>query len=575
MKMKIMKITDIKIGHRLAIGFGMVIILMFALTITGIAQIRAGNQSLSKIEQDFYPKTVMANTLKDQLNQSARSMRNLLLVTDADNVKEELAGIEETNGITEQIFGKFDKATNSAEATQLLGDAKNARAKYASAQADFVKTVGAGQLEIARAVQLSQVTSHQRIYAASLDKLGRFHDQLVASASKEGEQASRTAGMVMIILSVAAGILAVLVGLWINRSITRPLNKALEIAKRVAEGDLTSVVEVESDDETGRLLKALKDMNRSLAKTVDQVRHGTRTIAVASRQIASGNADLSARTESQASSLEETASSMEELTTTVTQNAENAQQANQLVISATDFAIKGGQVVGEVVETMGSIKNSSRKIVDIIGVIDSIAFQTNILALNAAVEAARAGEQGRGFAVVAAEVRSLAQRSAGAAKEIKTLIADSVSKVDAGSKLVDQAGKTMEEIVNSVMHVADIMKEITAASREQSAGIAQVNQAIVQMDAMTQQNASLVEQAAAAADSLQDQALTLTDAVSVFKLKTQVRTASVQQPPIVVLRDQVRPLSSRPQPLPGRIEQQSAVRQKSSVGASGDEWEEF
>ncbi|MDO9219681.1 MAG: methyl-accepting chemotaxis protein, partial [Thiobacillus sp.] len=266
------------------------------------------------------------------------------------------------------------------------------------------------------------------------------------------------------------------------------------------------------------LMQAMQAMNSSLANIVSQVRTGTETISVASRQIASGNADLSSRTEQQASSLEETASSMEELTSTVKQNAENARQANQLVQSTAEVAVKGGQVVGQVVTTMASIKDSSRKIADIIGVIDSIAFQTNILALNAAVEAARAGEQGRGFAVVASEVRNLAQRSAGAAKEIKSLIEDSVSQVDVGGKLVDEAGKTMGEIVTSVKRVTDIMGEIAAASQEQSAGIEQVNQAITQMDDVTQQNAALVEQAAAAAESLQEQADSLAQAVSVFKL---------------------------------------------------------
>jgi methyl-accepting chemotaxis protein len=266
------------------------------------------------------------------------------------------------------------------------------------------------------------------------------------------------------------------------------------------------------------LLQALKDMNESLVRIVGEVRAGTDTIGTASGQIATGNLDLSSRTEAQAGSLEQTAGSMEELTSTVKQNADNARQANQLVVSASDVAVKGGAVVGQVVHTMGSIKESSRKIVDIIGVIDGIAFQTNILALNAAVEAARAGEQGRGFAVVATEVRNLAQRSAAAAKEIKALIGDSVEKVDAGSKLVDDAGATMNEIVTSVKRVADIMSEITAASQEQSTGIEQVNQAIAQMDEATQQNAALVEEAAAAAMSMQDQAGNLSMVVSVFKL---------------------------------------------------------
>jgi methyl-accepting chemotaxis protein len=257
---------------------------------------------------------------------------------------------------------------------------------------------------------------------------------------------------------------------------------------------------------------------------VGQVRTGSETIDVATREIAAGNADLSARTETQASSLQQTASSMEELTQTVKQNAENARQANQLVVSASDFALKGGAVVSQVVDTMGAIKESSRKIVDIIGVIDGIAFQTNILALNAAVEAARAGEQGRGFAVVAAEVRNLAQRSAGAAREIKDLINNSVEKVDTGSKLVDEAGATMDQIVNSVKHVAGIMSEITAASQEQSTGIEEINRAVSHMDEMTQQNAALVEQAAAAAYSMQDQAQRLSQAVSVFNLGAELRS---------------------------------------------------
>jgi len=286
----------------------------------------------------------------------------------------------------------------------------------------------------------------------------------------------------------------------------------------VADGDLTSRIESSSRDETGQLMLALKNMNASLATVVSGVRQGTDAIATASGEIAAGNQDLSSRTEEQASSLEQTAASMEELTSTVKQNADNARQANQLALSASEVAVKGGNVVGQVVDTMASINASSKKIVDIIGVIDGIAFQTNILALNAAVEAARAGEQGRGFAVVASEVRSLAQRSGAAAKEIKGLIDDSVGKVNTGSQLVGEAGKTMAEIVGSVKRVTDIIGEITAASQEQSTGIEQVNQAIAQMDQVTQQNAALVEEAAAAAQSMQEQAASLVGAVSVFRL---------------------------------------------------------
>jgi methyl-accepting chemotaxis protein len=408
--------------------------------------------------------------------------------------------------------------------------------------------------------------------------------QSAAKADFEHSQSMYAVVRNMSILAILAGLaLAAAVGVWVINSISKPITAAVRIAKNVAAGDLSQEIEVRSADETGQLLQALKDMNHSLSMTIGQVRQGTETISVASREIASGNADLSARTESQASSLEETASSMEELTSTVRQNAENARQANQLVVSASDVAMRGGRVVGEVVQTMGSIKDSSRKIVDIIGVIDGIAFQTNILALNAAVEAARAGEQGRGFAVVAAEVRNLAQRSAGAAKEIKSLISDSVEKVDAGGKLVDEAGKTMDEIVTSVKHVADIMNEITAASSEQSNGIEQVNQAITQMDEMTQQNAALVEQAAAAADSMQQQAGTLAQAVAVFKLSSsndssrglgnQMALAPAEPP----LRH-VSQLAAKPSSFaPSKAVAVPAPRPKAPAGApgSGDDWEEF
>jgi methyl-accepting chemotaxis protein len=305
---------------------------------------------------------------------------------------------------------------------------------------------------------------------------------------------------------------------WLIGFVTRPLLEAVDVANAVAKGDLTRQIEVKSGDETGQLLQALKNMNESLTGIVTEVRGTTDSIITSSHEIAQGNADLSQRTEEQASNLEETASSMEELTSTVRQNAENARQANQLASNASDIAVKGGQVVGDVVHTMASISDSSKKIVDIISVIDGIAFQTNILALNAAVEAARAGEQGRGFAVVAGEVRSLAQRSAAAAKEIKTLIDDSVGKVDAGTRQVNQAGTTMTEIVQAVKRVTDIMAEIAAASNEQSAGIEQVNQAITQMDEMTQQNAALVEEAAAAAEAMEEQGNALYEAVGTFKV---------------------------------------------------------
>jgi methyl-accepting chemotaxis protein len=379
-----------------------------------------------------------------------------------------------------------------------------------------------------------------------------------------------------------------LAGWVVLRSVIDPLDDAVHIAEKIAVGDLTSTIRPEGSDEASKLLFALKEMNNSLMRIVTDVRIATDTISTASGQIASGNMDLSSRTESQASSLEETASSMEELTSTVKQNADNARQANGLAMSASEVAVKGGSVVSEVVHTMGSINDSSKKIVDIIGVIDGIAFQTNILALNAAVEAARAGEQGRGFAVVATEVRSLAQRSAAAAKEIKTLIGDSVEKVDAGAKLVDQAGATMQEIVASIGRVTDIMGEITAASQEQTAGIEQVNMAISQMDDAVQQNAALVEEAAAAAQSMQNQASNLSMAVSVFKVNkpdngakttraipTGKKPAPTPMPstkPVAAIKSvpstAVAPVSSGSL----KIDKQLVV---SKTGGNSDDWEEF
>ena len=372
---------------------------------------------------------------------------------------------------------------------------------------------------------------------ATLQELTGFLAKRAETDNNAVNTSITNTGYVMTAVLLVGTLLSVMAGILLIRGITLPLNAAINVARRVAKGDLSGHIEVRSTNEIGQLLQALKDMNASLAEIVQNVRSSTDTIGAASSQIAMGNLDLSSRTEQQASSLEETASSMEELTGTVKQNGDNARQANQLALSASEVATKGGDVVSEVVKTMGSINDSAKKIADIIGVIDGIAFQTNILALNAAVEAARAGEQGRGFAVVASEVRNLAQRSAGAAKEIKSLIVDSVEKVDAGAKLVDQAGSTMDEIVASIKRVTDIMGEIASASHEQSVGIEQVNQAVNQMDQMTQQNASLVEEAAAAAGALEDQAKNLVKLVSVFNLGTAGAPALA---PVIQLIDQPR-----------------------------------
>ncbi|WP_338847523.1 methyl-accepting chemotaxis protein [Massilia sp. W12] len=371
------------------------------------------------------------------------------------------------------------------------------------------------------------------------------------------------------LLSITLGVaLAGVLGWLLVNGITRPLAQAARLAESVAAGDLSHEIEVDSDNEMGKLLTGLKHMNDSLVKIVSEVRQGTDSMAQSSSEIARGNMDLSQRTEAQAGSLEETSSSMEELTATVKQNADNARQANQLAASASDVAVRGGSVFSHVVDTMNSISDSSKKIVDIIAVIDGIAFQTNILALNAAVEAARAGEQGRGFAVVAGEVRSLAQRSAAAAKEIKGLINDSVEKVETGSRLVHESRATMDEIVASVRRVTDIMGEISAASQEQTAGIEQISDAVLEMDEATQQNAALVEQAAAAAQALQEQSDRLARLVSVFKLKDGMLRAQAR-PAAAAARPPSKPAArALPKPRP-------APAARPAAKAAEDGWEEF
>jgi methyl-accepting chemotaxis protein len=423
------------------------------------------------------------------------------------------------------------------KANDLYGAANGSLAKAISAHPDLKAKLDAmAQASLAAGSQatrlaLEQIVKADELTFASADYFKQFTQAIDAQLALNeaalvelesmlhARMSALTTTMFMLLGGIALlSIAMAAVGFKIIHSVTEPLKKAVGIAGRIAAGDLTAQIDVESKDETGQLLQALKDMNASLTRIVGDVRQGTDAIATASGQIAAGNMDLSSRTEQQASSLEQTAASIEELSSTVAQNAEHARQANKLAVSASEVALKGGAVVAQVVQTMGSINDSSHKIVDIIGVINGIAFQTNILALNAAVEAARAGEQGRGFAVVATEVRQLAQRSAAAAQEIKTLIGTSVEKVDLGARLVDEAGATMKEIVASVKRVTDIMGEITTASQEQTSGIGQINQAVTKMEDVTRQNAALVEEAASAAESLHEQADHLAHAVSVFKL---------------------------------------------------------
>ncbi|VTU21881.1 Serine chemoreceptor protein [Variovorax sp. PBS-H4] len=513
-----------KISARLGLGFALLLVLQLAITAIGLSQMATLSDQIRITNEIGAGKRYALGSVQFAIGERAIAARNLALVTDPALQKSDLGRVKSSQAQIDKGMERLaailkDPAAATAEERRMFEQLQALEARYLPIAGKVVSLATSAKTEDAvRALTqecmplLTQVIAHVTAFEKLLKE---GSDQSVAAA----QAAYGNAKWVIMLISGLSLLAGVATAVLLTRSITRPLNAAVAVAQTVASGDLSSRVVANSRDETGQLMQALRDMNDSLAKVVGEVRSGTDTIATASGQIASGNQDLSSRTEEQASSLEQTAASMEQLTGTVKQNADNARQANQLAVSASEVAVKGGDVVSQVVDTMASIHASSKKIVDIIGVIDGIAFQTNILALNAAVEAARAGEQGRGFAVVASEVRNLAQRSAAAAKEIKGLIDDSVGKVDAGTALVGEAGKTMEEIVASVRRVTDIMGEITSASQEQTAGIEQVNQAIAQMDQVTQQNAALVEQASAAAQSMQEQAGGLSQVVSVFRLE--------------------------------------------------------
>ncbi|MGK5050389.1 methyl-accepting chemotaxis protein [Janthinobacterium sp. RB2P8] len=524
-------LSQMKVGTRLIAAF-------FCVALMGAIVAGIGIFNMGKIDamagQMYHNELLGLSHIKEAniaLIKVGRARSNFLLASTDEERATRQADIAKFLDMNKSYLAKAQPLFVTPAAKELF-------ARFAAVEAEYVVTMqqalaAAGPLA-QRSAQLVELLNKTRLHADELDgvldKLSLQKEERAKAAAEQASgvyQASRSFMLALVLGSMAAGLA---LGALITRGLTRQLGGepayAVKIAGAIAEGDLTVDIRTASHDNAS-LLFAMKAMRDKLVGIVSQVRSGTDTINTASGEIAQGNLDLSSRTEEQASSLEETASSMEQLTSAVRQNADNARQANALAGAASDVAGKGGAVVGRVVQTMESINASSRKIVDIISVIDGIAFQTNILALNAAVEAARAGEEGRGFAVVASEVRNLAQRSASAAKEIKTLIGDSVEQVEIGSKLVHDAGKTMDEVVSSVRQVADIMQEITAASAEQSAGIEQVNQAVLQMDQVTQQNAALVEEAAAAAESLQDQAQTLTELVGVFRLHAQAQQLAV------------------------------------------------
>ena len=522
-----MRLSNLKIGYRLYLAFGVIVallVILVTLAETNFSRLTAAND----LNVHTYEVLGEAGGLLESLINTETGQRGYALTgKDAS-----LSPYEDGKKNFGTHLNKIRELTSDNPAQQArlkeLADAQQRWLADAIDPAIALRRKAADNPEMMAAVVAEEQSSKGKAKMDSMRAtlqlvIQNEQDLLAQRTQSAAEQRTRT-DIIMIGGGALAALVAMVLAILLTKNITGPLQQAVAVAHRVARGDLSARIEASGKDETGELMRSLGHMNEALVNIVTEVRNGTDTIATASAEISAGNLDLSSRTEQQASSLEETASSMEELTSTVKQNADSAREARDLASSASDVAVRGGTMVTEVVETMASINESARKIVDIIGVIDGIAFQTNILALNAAVEAARAGEQGRGFAVVATEVRNLAQRSASAAKEIKALIDDSVTKVDLGSKLVDRAGATMEEVVQSVKRVNNIISAIAAASEEQRNGIEQVNDAIAQMDQVTQQNAALVEQAAAASSAMQDQAATLTQAVSVFQLRTDERT---------------------------------------------------
>lgn len=570
-----MGMSNLSVKTRLFATLSLLAIAMLCVGLLGLHALKKSNAQMDNIYSNNFVSAASINKIAALRRDNIRALDVALMTGDAKLYEEYKTIQARNNTIIEELWAKYLALPAAKDEKELAEDLHRRGEEYRETRNHVAAKIEAGAFDEALRLRISEMRPRILAMIETSDELVAMQDKLADASNNESEAAYQRALVISWTSMLIATGLAGALGMMLVRSMMGSLNVAVTVAERIAAGKLGNQIQVTTQDEFGRLLTAMKDMDGKLSDIVGSVRLGADSVGSAARQISSGNDDLSQRTQEQASALEETASSMEEMTATVKQNADNARQASQLAVGARDQADRGGNVVGRAVSAMSEISDSSRRIADIIDVIDEIAFQTNLLALNAAVEAARAGEQGRGFAVVATEVRNLAQRSATAAKEIKDLIGDSVEKVKAGTVLVDESGKSLTEIVASVKRVADIVAEISAASEEQASGIDQVNTAVTQMDTTTQQNAALVEEAAAASKAMEQQAQLLVEKVSYFAVTGGQQaapsySANVSSAPRATVRQMPARKAAKPAPV------SRASSHVPMAKASGDDsWQEF